>query len=78
MPNSEPAGSGSRPAAAKSPPAPPWAARRSRVLGVVLLTTLPLLLLAVLSIWQGTGEARERAVADRLALARSAALTAGA
>lgn len=49
---------------------------RARVLGIIALASLPLLLLGGLNLWQGVSESQERVNAERVALARAAALTA--
>jgi hypothetical protein len=48
---------------------------RLRVLGIIALASLPLTILAAVNLWQSVMEAQDRVGAERVALARSAALT---
>lgn len=48
---------------------------RLRVFGIIALASLPLTILAAVNLWQSVSEAQERVSAERVALARSAALT---
>jgi signal transduction histidine kinase len=55
---------------------PPRVSHRTRIVGLVLATVLPVLLLAVFGLWQYLNAAKQAVVDDRVALAESAAVTA--